>query len=317
MSEPSQACETQLYDLDRCGWSDFLCRAYGVDPGLLPPMAMAGDSAGPVLPALREELGMAEDARFIVGGADTQAALIQTGIEPGDLAIVSGTTSPVCALVDFKVHDVKQRIWTDANLGAKGYLIEMNPGVTGLNYQRMKNFLCPDVSYEELERIYAAKRDFACTASFSSLLFYERRPLKNSGFFFNGSFPDGVDRTELLWAEVADIACSIYEQLWRLRELSGHTRDYVLGCGGGFRSDALCQMLADLSGLELRLKPGFDQATVQGLIAVCNRALGLEDPVSGDGEERCFRPGSGELIRRYHTLWSTRRLAANPPAGKS
>ena len=76
-------------------------------------------------------------------------------------------------------------------------------------------------------------------------------------------------------------------------------------------------MLADLSGLELRLKPGFDQATVQGLIAVCNRALGLVDPVSGDGEERCYRPGSGELIRRYHTLWSTRRLAANPPASKS
>ena len=315
--EPSQACETQLYDLEARSWSDFLCRAYGVDRELLPPMAMAGDSAGPVLPALREELGMADDARFIVGGADTQAALIQTGIESGDIAIVSGTTSPVCALVDFKVHDVKQRIWTDANLGARGYLIEMNPGVTGLNYQRMKNSLCPDVSYEDLERIYAAKRDFACTASFSSLLFYERRPLKNSGFFFNGPFPDGVDRAELLWAELADIACSIYEQLWRLRQLSGHSRDYVLGCGGGFRSDALCQMLADLSGLELRLKPGFEQATVLGLVAICNKALGLEAPALGDGEENCYRPRSGELIRRYHAQWSTRRMAANPPVSKS
>ena len=193
----------------------------------------------------------------------------------------------------------------------------MNPGVTGLNYQRMKNSLCPDVSYEELERIYAAKRDFACTASFSSLLFYERRPLKNSGFFFNGPFPDGVDRAEFLWAELADIACSIYEQLWRLRKLTGHSRDYVLGCGGGFRSDALCQMLADLSGLELRLKPGFEQATVLGLVAICNKALGLEAPALGNGGENCYRPRSGELIRRYHTQWSTRRMAANPPVSKS
>ena len=126
-----------------------------------------------------------------------------------------------------------------------------------------------------------------------------------------------MDRAELLWAELADIACSIYEQLWRLRQLSGHSRDYVLGCGGGFRSDALCQMLADLSGLELRLKPGFEQATVLGLVAICNKALGLEAPALGDGEENCYRPRSGELIRRYHAQWSTRRMAANPPVSKS
>ena len=74
--EPSQACETQLYDLEMRGWSNFLCRAYGIDKAILPPIAMAGDSAGPILPALREEFGMAADARFIVGGADTQAALL-------------------------------------------------------------------------------------------------------------------------------------------------------------------------------------------------------------------------------------------------
>ena len=310
--EPSQACETQLYDLDAKNWSDFLCRAYGIDKALLPPIAMAGDSAGPVLPALRKELGMAEDARFIVGGADTQAALLQTGIESGDIAIVSGTTSPVCALVDFKVHDVQQRIWTDANLGAKGYLIEMNPGVTGLNYQRMKSAFCPDIPYEDLEKAYAAKRDVPCTASFSSLLFYERRSLKHGGFFFPSPFPDGIDRTDLLWAELGDIACSTYEQLWRLRKLTGHSRDYVLGCGGGFRSPTLCQMLADLSGLELRLKPGFEQATVLGLVAVCNRALGLEEALAVGGEELRFTPGRGELIRRYHTLWGGSRLSVNP-----
>ena len=172
----------------------------------------------------------------------------------------------------------------------------MNPGVTGLNYQRMKRAFCPDIPYEDLEKAYAAKRDVPCTASFSSLLFYERRSLKHGGFFFPSPFPDGIDRTDLLWAELGDIACSTYEQLWRLRKLTGHSRDYVLGCGGGFRSPTLCQMLADLSGLELRLKPGFEQATVLGLVAVWLR----------------FAPGRGELIRRYHTLWGGSRLSVNP-----
>ena len=99
----------------------------------------------------------------------TQAALLQTGICPGDIAVVSGTTSPVTALVDHKYHDPQQRVWTDANLGGRDYLIEMNPGVTGLNYQRVKSAFLPDMPYEELERLYARKRDFRCTASFTSL----------------------------------------------------------------------------------------------------------------------------------------------------
>ena len=310
--EPSQACETQLYDLESCSWSPFLCRAYGVDPALLPPLKNAGEVLGPILPALRRELGMAEDACFIVGGADTQCALMQTEIAPGDIAVVSGTTSPVTALVDHKYHDVQQRVWTDANLGAKGWLIEMNPGVTGLNYQRAKAALAPELSYEALERAYAAKQDFHCTASFSSLLFYERRALRSGGFFLPAPFPDRLDPTDMLWAVLADIACATYEQLWRLRELSGHSRPYILGCAGGFRSPALCQMLADLSGLELRLRPGFEQATLYGLSVLCSRAFGDEAAQGARGEEIRYRPGTGELIRRYHACWSRNRLALNP-----
>ena len=314
--EPSQACETQLYDLEAKDWSEELCAAYGVDRRLLPPLAMAGESAGAVKPALREELGMAADARFIVGGADTQAALVQTGLASGDIAVVSGTTSPVTALVDHKLYDPQQRVWVDANLGARGFLIEMNPGVTGLNYQRLKAALCPDVPYEELEQAYAAKTDFFCTASFSSLLFHERRSLRHGGFYFRSPFQEGSDLVDLLWAELADVACSVYEQLRRLRELSGHSRDYVLGCGGGFRSGTLCQMLADLSGLELRLKPGFEQATVLGLAAVCSAALGLDAPVSG-GQEQIFTPRADSLVRRYYPIWLENRLAANPAVSKN
>ncbi|MCR5089322.1 MAG: carbohydrate kinase [Oscillospiraceae bacterium] len=309
--EPSQACETQLYDLEKRSWSDSLCAAYCVNPVILPPLAMAGENIGEILPALKESLGMADDAGFIVGGADTQTALMQTGIEEGDIAVVSGTTSPVTALVDSKMHDPQQQIWVDANLGAKGYLIEMNPGVTGLNYQRIKDALCPDISYGDLEKAYARKTDFACTASFSSLLFYERRSLKNGGFFLASPFQDTVDRVDMLWAALADIACSIYEQLWRLRRLSGHSRNYILGCGGGFRSEALCQMLADLSCLELRLKPGYEQATLQGLTVICNEAAGIAEKTGTNNAVRCFIPQEGKLIHRYYPVWNSRRLYAN------
>lgn len=80
-------------------------------------------------------------------------------------------------------YDPAQRVWTDAGLGAESYQVEMNPGVTGLNYQRVKDRLCADIPYERLEEIYREKTSFACTASFSSLLFYQRRSLRRGGFF--------------------------------------------------------------------------------------------------------------------------------------
>ena len=308
--EPSQACETQLYDLAGGEWSPVLCEMYGVDMAILPELVHSGTSVGGMLPEIKERFPMLEDAVFIIGGADTQAALNQTGIEKGDIAIVSGTTSPVVTLTDDKYYDPHQRVWTDVNLRADGYVIEMNPGVTGLNYQRIKDALCPDISYEELEKLYAEKKDFYCTASFSSLLFYEQRSLRKGGFFMRSPLGADLDRIDMVWAVLADSACAIYEELYRLKALTGADRPYILCAGGGFRSKALCQMIADLSGLELRLKPGFEEATVNGLVAVCNTAFG-EKSANADGEVIIYTPRKGQLIHSYHSVWSENRLKAN------
>ena len=193
----------------------------------------------------------------------------------------------------------------------------MNPGVTGLNYQRIKDVLAPDLSYETLERAYAEKRSFTATASFSSLLFYERRSLRHGGFFLRSPWPDNMDRVDLLWAALADIACATYEQLFRLCALSEHKRDYILGCGGGLRSETLCQMLADLSGLELRLLPGFDQATLYGLTILCDCACGTGMPNADREPVHRYFPRRNALIHRYHERWREERLSLNPPVSNN
>lgn len=308
--EPSQACETQLYDIGERKWSEKVCNCYGFGMEILPELCAAGTAAGPILPEYRTLLGLTDDAVFVVGGADTQIALRQVEIGVGDIAVVSGTTSPVVTLMKEKFHDPRQRVWTDANLGGKTYQIEMNPGVTGLNYQRICGMLAGDRSYEELEKAYALKTAFHCTASFSSLLFYERRPLRRGGFFMRSPLDAAIDKTDLLWSVLGDIACSIYEQYSNLRSLTGNHSTYLLGCGGGFQSRALCQMLSDLTGCELRLRSGFDQATVQGLTLVCNECLGEPGPGSG-GAWITYEPRTSQLIHRYYPVWLKNRDEAN------
>lgn len=119
-----------------------------------------------------------------------------------------------------------------------------------------------------------------------------------------------VDCIDMAWAVLADIACSIYEQLCSLIELTGFEKTYVLGCGGGFRSKTFCRMIADLSGLELRIRPGFEQATVNGLVALCNNALGVHDRCTTN-EYTLFTPRTKQLIHSYYPLWNENRLKAN------
>jgi autoinducer 2 (AI-2) kinase len=304
--EYSQASETQMYDTINKEWSHMLCECYGLEMRILPPLCASGTLLGPISAAMRKRFHIADDGVFVVGGADTQTALKQTDIQEGEIAIVSGTTSPVVAIVKDNFYDHKERVWVDAGLGGSNYQIEMNPGVTGMNYQRIKNQMFSDISYGELEKMYKEKKHFSCTAAFTSLLFYEKKSLRHGGFLMRSPLQDDLKKEDLIYAVLADIGCSINEELSLLIELTNAHCDYLLGCAGGFQSDALCHMIADLSGKELHLKEGYSQATVQGLISICNGSLKQETKLI-NRKEIIYQPEQGTLIQEYNKQWSENR----------
>ena len=307
--EYSQASETQLYDLQKRKWSTRICDWYGIDIDILPELVESGSRLGHIKDEFKDKFNLAEGAAFIVGGADTQIGIMQTDIKEGDIAIVSGTTSPVVTLKKDFFYDREERVWTDANLGGHNYQIEMNPGVTGLNYQKMKNQFFPDVDYDEIEKYYSEMTEVRCTASFSSLLFYRKQSLRCGGFFMRSPLQDNVNRFDLMYAVLADIACATYEQLRRLIDISGNDPNHILGCGGGFQSETLCRMIASLSGKPVVLKNGFRQATIQGLVAICNRTF--EISAEQEAGYTTYEPDPANLVFTYYPVWSENRLRAN------
>ena len=76
-------------------------------------------------------------------------------------------------------------------------------------------------------------------------------------------------------------------------------------------------MLADLSGLELRLLPGFDQATLYGLTILCDCACGTGMPNADREPVHRYFPRQNALIRRYHERWREERLSLNPPVSNN
>ena len=149
--EYSQATETLLFDLDCRQFSEDLIQNFSLEDLNMPVCQKAGTSIGNIKEDIKKVLDIDYDIPFVVGGADTQIALKGAGMQVGDVGIVSGTTSPVVTLIPEKYTDEELRCWTGLGLKGEGYQIETNPGVTGLNYQRIRNLLFEKVSYDDKE----------------------------------------------------------------------------------------------------------------------------------------------------------------------
>ena len=303
--EPSQATETLLFDLDCQKFSDNLIKIFGLEDLEMPACQKAGTCIGTIKNEIKEFLNIDYDIPFIVGGADTQIALKGAGMQIGDVGVVSGTTSPVVTLIPEKYTDEELRCWTGLGLKGEGYQVETNPGVTGLNYQRIRNLLFDKVSYDDLEYALEQIKEIKCVAFFTSLDFENARGYPTGGFFMKPPFNQDFHREDMAWAIVADIACAIYHQYRQLISMTGSQNDTVLCCGGGFQSKMLCQHLANLTQKTLRLPKNFQQASVLGAAIVCNDYYSIDS--SFDAEELRVIPNNDSLIKEYYKKWEKHR----------
>lgn len=273
--EHSQASETLLYDVAKGEWSQHLCNLFNLDFDLLPTLTRSGTVLGKVLPTEAEAIQISANAKVIVGGADTQLAVISTRPSLNDVVIVSGTTTPIIKLTENYITDRLQRTWTNRHSDGHSFILETNAGVTGLNYQRLKEVFYPNEDYEVIEKELADLKDFQCTASLGSLLAEEKSPLTKGGFIFDAPVSNRLTRASFVSATLWDIACSINENYKSLCEVTTHHHDYIWACGGGVQSPLLRQFLANLTGKKIIINTDYRQASVIGGVYICNHALGF------------------------------------------
>ncbi|RNI33214.1 sugar kinase [Rufibacter immobilis] len=271
--EHSQASETLLYDVARKSWSPELCAIFDIDPMLLSPLGDSGTVLGTITPAAAAAFQISPEAQVIIGGADTQLAVKGTQPELDDVVIVSGTTTPIFKLVNEYITDTRERSWTNRHIDEHTLAVETNAGVTGLNYQRLKEIFYPNESYEVIEQELAQVQEACCVASLGSLLADEKGPITKGGFIFPAPVTHTLTRAHFVWATLWDIACSIKENFNSLHDISAVEQDYVWACGGGFQSQLLRQFIADLLNKKVYLRENYRQATVVGGALICNEAL--------------------------------------------
>lgn len=308
--EYSQACETQLFDIKKRSWSEKLCRFFNIPEEILPPLISSGAQIGVISKQLAHRFGVPENIPFIVSGADTQTAIEGIGSMPGDLVIVSGTTTPLVRIIDDFLIDENERCWLNCHIRTGQYLLESNAGVTGLNFQRFKALFFPQMSYDELEIQMNKKSAQNIIASLGTLIFKENCSLKKGGFLMQSPIASDIDQFDFALGIVRDIAFSIVSNYENHLAILPYLKDSILGCGGGLKSKIICQTISTLTSNQLILPKNFDQASLLGCARICATALG-----TAPFEQKIFatyEPGADrERLEEYYIEWNNYRKKIN------
>lgn len=303
--EHSQASETLLYDVAHKQWSQTLLDLFQLPAAILPELKDATSILGNILPALAAQLGINPTAAIVVGGGDTQLAIRSMEPSANDVVIVSGTTTPIIKIVDSYEKDEDQRTWTSRHIDASNFILEANAGVTGLNYQRLKEIFYPNEGYDVIEKELEDASYSQCVASLGSLIADEEEPLTKGGFIFNAPVSHQLTRGSFVFAILWDIACSIYENYKFLCAVSPHQESYIWACGGGVESRKLRQFIANLFGKSIKIRDTFRQASVLGGVFVCNDALQVPN-VSPELLEE-VHPQDHEEFEKLYQEWKNAR----------
>lgn len=314
--EHAQASETLVYSVRDGSWSDQLCRLLDFPADLLPPLHASGSRLGQVKPALASEWGLPSEMIVIVGGADTQLALKSTQPSLGDIAVVSGTTTPVVLVGDQYLTDPRKRTWSNRHVVTDQFILEANAGVTGLNFQHLKAIFYPNESYDViaeelglletiLQAAAAEKTPVPVVASLGSLIAEEKRPLTTGGFTFQVPVSSDLSRSQFIWAALWDMACCIKENLDVLCAVLPYDKPYLWGCGGGMQSRLLRQFVATLTGKEIWLRKNNRQASVIGGAIICGETLGNQD-YEDTGIEKTL-PLNGDQYGGFYRQWKSVR----------
>ncbi|MFA9445059.1 xylulokinase [Egicoccus sp. AB-alg6-2] len=297
--DPSDASATLLYDVPGEQWDRELCRALGIDDGLLPPLAPSAAVGGALLPAAAAALGLPVGTPVAIGAADTAAAALGSGLrDPGQVQLTLGTGGQLVA----PSSQARGRPESGTHLyraaTSAGWYAMAATLNAGLVLDWVRSSLA--ASWDEL---YAAAGVRPDDPYFVPHLAGERTPYLDPGLRA-GWVGLGLDhdRQTMLRVTLEGVAHAVRDAFDALPD--AHDVETIRIAGGGSRHPGFRQLLADVLERSLHAVDT-PAASARGAALLAAVAVGdlTEDDVFGPLAPHVTpaaqpRPGTAELHRR-------------------
>lgn len=246
--------------LESLAWASELLEIAGVPADKLPELVPQGSVIGTLRPAVAEELGLCPHTRVLSGTNDTQAAALATAtFRPGAGAINIGTTGQVLAHLDERRADLGNALVSMPSPLAGRYMVMAENGIAG---GALEHFLRSVVFAADPIAAHGAADPFTgvdravreTPAGASGLLFLPSLTVTGApdgnasarGAFVNLSLK--TDRCCMVRAILEGVALGLRRIVPAVERLAGSSFAELRFSGGGARSDAWAQILADVLG---------------------------------------------------------------------
>jgi autoinducer 2 (AI-2) kinase len=275
-ADPTHAGESLLFELEGRCWSKEWIERLGLPAALLPEPVEAGTPLGTLSDDAAAWLGLAAGATVAAGVADTQSGLVGCGaLEPGELAAIAGTTTPVQRVLGAPFVDPEARVWTGQHAPRATRVLESNAGAMGDDLTAFASLLHPEHTNPIVRLMADAAAGPAGAAGAVSTVgadvMHARRqglPYASLGFSPMALPPGAEGRAVLSRALVEGVACALHANAEQLASLLGEPAAGVLKLSGGLsRSPTFCQIAANVRGEAIEVA-GCSEASALGA-ALC------------------------------------------------
>ena len=323
-AEPSSAAMSQMLDVSHRCWADALLAALGIPVAVLPELRPAGTRAGGLLPVVADATGFAAGTPVHLGGGDTHLSAESAGASEADApVVVAGTTAPVQVVVRqadlSSAPDSRFPLLVSEHVTANRWVLETNAGLTGGILARLADL--DDRSGEPLAD-ELRRRGFALAAGPGELAVLAGNPFFGPQGWATTPPPTVIGLQErhrgsdLFDACLRAICCAIGSVLGTLRTGAAITAPLIVATGGMSRSATWAQMLADVTGAQVRIWP---LEAINGRVGAALVTGGTPGTLGGPraadaGEQQTYSPqaaappGHAASVARYRELYRTAQL---------
>ena len=291
VTDGTHAGATLVYDLRRGQWDRSLMGDLGLPPSLFPPIRPSSAVVGGLRARVAGRVGLAAGLPVVLGGADSQACALGTGVvEPGPVSEMAGSSTCLNAAVPAPLDVLEVTHYPHVIPGP--YTTETGINTTGAAVAWLAGLLYggrtgrPSASdYARLDAEAGAVRPGADgVVALPVLGDGERTDPDVRGAFAGLSLRH--DRAALARAILEGVAFAIDDQLDLLRNGGAPVTELRVS-GGDTRLASWTRIKADVLGIPVRTFPG--DAAVSGVAMLAGLGAGIyRDPA--EAIERCVRP---------------------------
>ena len=263
-TEPSNGVETLLVDFKTRDWNKSLIKDMDFPERIFPFVAESGTVIGKVTAQAAEETGLAEGTRVVLGGADSQCALLGVGAtSAGEIGVTLGTFGPLQMVVPEPIIIDPALAWSGCHVIPNTWVIESTSMEAGQTFRWIR-----DLFYGgENGDVYSMMDKDASTVAPGSngikayigprLPNYQSLDFTGPGGFVTQipPTPGRVSRKDFARSALEAVAYGVKLNSDRLQKITGLKMQTIRACGGLSKSKTLMQIMADLLQVNVFVSP--------------------------------------------------------------